>query len=86
MIGELLTVQEAAKLLDVKVRWIRERIRNGSIRHFRDGNIIRISKVDLEEYLESSSTAAETHNISRPKRSSHGVFDRMVKDALVKKN
>lgn len=85
MIGELLTVEEIAQKLGASVRWIQERIRDGSIRHFRDGNIIRISDADFKEYLARCSTVVEAQKSSRPKRSSDGVIDYMVKDALRKK-
>ena len=48
---EWLTLQEAADHLKVKVTTIRKYIRLGKLQAYRQGNIVRLKKDDLDDFL-----------------------------------
>lgn len=49
---ELLTIEEAAQFLNVKVSNLRSAIFRKKIRYFKVGALIRFNKVDLIQWLE----------------------------------
>ena len=50
------SISDAASLLSVSTFTIRRLIRDGTLRHVRVGNSIRIRRVDLDEYLDDRAT------------------------------
>lgn len=53
---ELLTVLEVSKILRVDRRTINSMINRGELRAYKVGKLYRITKEDLERYLEKSRT------------------------------
>lgn len=51
MTSEWLTIKEAAEHLRVKVPTIRKYIREGKLPHYRQGRIIRLKVVDVDNFL-----------------------------------
>jgi excisionase family DNA binding protein len=53
-VGEILTVQEVADYLKVKAATVRRWIREGQLQAYRFGNSWRISKDQLDEFMEKN--------------------------------
>ena len=49
-----LTIQEAAKLLRVKVSWLYERTRTNNIPHVKLGKYLRFDPRDLQAYVDAN--------------------------------
>ncbi len=50
---EFLTIREIAKILRCTERTVRQKVSDGSLRGYRNGKRILISKKDLQEYINS---------------------------------
>jgi excisionase family DNA binding protein len=48
-----LTLEEAASLLNVKLRWMRDAVEDERIRHYKIRRLVRIQAVDLVEFIAS---------------------------------
>jgi excisionase family DNA binding protein len=46
-----LTLEEAAGLLNVKLRWMRDAVEDGRIAHYKIGRLVRIQAADLVAYV-----------------------------------
>ena len=46
-----LTLEEAANLLNVKLRWMRDAIEDDRIAHYKIGRLVRIQAVDLLQFV-----------------------------------
>ena len=46
-----LTLEEAASLLNVKLRWMRDAVEDGRIAHYKVGRLIRIQGADLMDFV-----------------------------------
>ncbi len=54
---EWLTIQEAADYIRIKPTTIRKYIRNGKLISYRQGNIVRLKRSDLDNFLEPNKKA-----------------------------
>jgi excisionase family DNA binding protein len=50
----LLTVNEAAEYLNVKVSWMRQAVFRRDIGHIKLGALVRFRQEDLEEYIQKN--------------------------------
>lgn len=48
----LVDIIQAAELLGVTVRWVRRRVFEGNLRHYKLGGLLRFKASDLREYVE----------------------------------
>jgi excisionase family DNA binding protein len=55
---KFLSLEEVAKLLDVNYQLIYRLVRNGDLSAVRVGRVYRVTKEDLEAYLEASKTGS----------------------------
>ena len=67
MVAELYTPQEVAKILRVTRTTIYQHIKKGQLKAIRIGNQYRITKAQLEEYLQQN-VVAETKRAIDPRR------------------
>lgn len=63
---ELLTIEEAAQFLNIKVSNLRSAIFRKQIRYFKVGALIRFNKVDLIQWLEEKLVQPKTLKAKRP--------------------
>ena len=55
MIKPVMTVEEVAEILQVNPQTVRKLIKEGKLKSFYVGSLVRIRKEDLEEYMRSAS-------------------------------
>jgi excisionase family DNA binding protein len=68
----LLTFYEAAQMLDCSLKTLRRRIDAGLLPVYRDGRIVRVRRVDVDEYI-----AARTAFVTAPE--AHGGSGRVIR-------
>lgn len=63
-----LTPEEAATLLNVKLRWMRDAIEDDRIAHYKVGRLVRIQAVDLVQFVARTRVEAREFGptVSRP--------------------
>ena len=54
---KLLSVEEVADFLNVKISWIRSAIFRREIPYIKVGNLVRFRECDLQEWLEKNSVS-----------------------------
>lgn len=52
-LGEILTLEEVAKILKISVKTARRRVASEKFRSFKEGGRVCVLRPDLEQYLES---------------------------------
>ncbi len=62
---ELLTIEEAAQFLNVKVSNLRSAVFRKKIRHFKVGALIRFDKADLVQWLQEKLVQPTKSNVKR---------------------
>lgn len=55
--NELVGVEEAAKILGVKISWIRNSVYKKTIRHVKIGRLVKFRRKDLEEMINNVTPA-----------------------------
>ena len=53
MVDKIYTIEQAAGILSIKPRTVREWIRQGKVRAFKLGDLVRIHEEDLQEFIDS---------------------------------
>jgi excisionase family DNA binding protein len=53
MVDKIYTIEQAAGILLIKPRTMREWIRQGKVRAFKIGDLVRIHEEDLQEFIDS---------------------------------
>ncbi|RPJ50788.1 MAG: DNA-binding protein [Methanobacteriota archaeon] len=53
MVDKIYTIEQAAEILLIKPRTMREWIRRGKVRAFKLGDLVRIHEEDLQEFIDS---------------------------------
>ena len=61
MNNKLLTVEEVAEFLNVKISWVRSAVFRREIPHVKVGNLVRFRERDLREWLEKNSVPRRGH-------------------------
>jgi excisionase family DNA binding protein len=54
MVDTIYTIEQAAKILHVKPRTLREWIRQEKVKAFKLGGLVRIHEEDLQEFIDSA--------------------------------
>jgi excisionase family DNA binding protein len=57
-----LTLEEAAAILNVKLRWMRDAVDDGRVAHYKVGRLIRIQAVDLVAFIAGCRLEAVTQS------------------------
>jgi len=53
MVDKIYTIEQAAEILLIKPRTMREWIRQGKVKAFKLGDLVRIHEEDLQEFIDS---------------------------------
>jgi excisionase family DNA binding protein len=53
MVDKIYTIEQAAEFLYIKPRTMREWIRQGKVKAFKLGDLVRIHDEDLQEFIDS---------------------------------
>ena len=75
--GGLLTIAEAAEHLGVSRRTLERRIAAGALAVFRDGGIVRVSAIELRQYVAAQTVRSVSGGAPRPAGGSppHRLWD-----------
>lgn len=52
-IKRLMTAEDVAELLHMKISWVRQRVHKDEIPYYKIGNLVRFNRADILEWLHS---------------------------------